>query len=175
VSWYSLIWRHHAIPKQALILWLAVNNRLTTGDRLFAWGFKGDTSCVFCKGMNECRDHIFFSCGFSSRIWKACFQRCDILILPNSWEDLIADGSKKWKTKTLLGAICRLILSSVVYSLWMARNEIKFGSHPKTEEQILKQIFWEIRSRISGKGKFPKTMENVHLCHKWNIDVDILI
>jgi hypothetical protein len=60
VSWYSLIWHHHAIPKQAFILWLAVNNRLTTGDRLLAWGFKGDTSCVFCRGMTECRDHIFF-------------------------------------------------------------------------------------------------------------------
>lgn len=59
VSWYSLIWRYHAILKQAFIPWLSVNNRLTTGDRLLAWGFKGDASCVFCKGMTECRDHIY--------------------------------------------------------------------------------------------------------------------
>jgi hypothetical protein len=30
--WFGII--KHAIPKQAFILWLAVNNRLTTGDRL---------------------------------------------------------------------------------------------------------------------------------------------
>jgi hypothetical protein len=51
---------------------------------------------------------------------------------------------------------------------------IKFGGQPKTEEQILKFIFWEIRCRISGRGKFSKTMENIRLCQSWNIDVHAL-
>jgi sulfatase maturation enzyme AslB (radical SAM superfamily) len=31
-----------------------------------------------------------------------------------------------------------------------------------------------VRFRVSGKGKFKKTLENINLCHKWNIDVNIL-
>jgi len=31
------------------LLWLAIQNRLTTGDRLVAWGYKGDTRCMFCR------------------------------------------------------------------------------------------------------------------------------
>jgi hypothetical protein len=73
-----------------------------------------------------------------------------------------------------MGTICRLILSSAVYWIWRARNELKVGGQPLTEEQVLKQIFWAVRCRVSGKGKFPKTMENIILCHKWNIDTCIL-
>jgi hypothetical protein len=46
VEWWSLVWFHYAIPKQAFLLWLTLHNRLTTGDRLLSWGFNGDTQCV---------------------------------------------------------------------------------------------------------------------------------
>jgi hypothetical protein len=49
VEWWSLVWLNFDIPKQAFLLWLIVQNRLTTGDRLLTWGFKGDTQCVFCR------------------------------------------------------------------------------------------------------------------------------
>jgi len=56
VDWWHLVWFPHAIPKQAFILWLTMHNRLSTGDRLLAWG-----KCVFCRNSIESRDHIFFS------------------------------------------------------------------------------------------------------------------
>jgi hypothetical protein len=34
VDWWHLNWYPHAISKHALVLWLAVQNRLITGDRL---------------------------------------------------------------------------------------------------------------------------------------------
>jgi hypothetical protein len=83
-------------------------------------------------------------------------QRCNILNSPTSWDDMISVGCSDWKEKTCLGTICRLILSSTVYSIGRERNEIKFGDQPKTEEQILKIIFWEIRYRVFGKRKFQE-------------------
>jgi hypothetical protein len=43
------------------------------------------------------------------------------------------------------------------------------------EEQILRLIFWEVRNRISGRGKFIKNGENMDLCRLWNIDEGILV
>jgi hypothetical protein len=37
VIWWPLVWHKYAIPKQAFILWLAMHNRLTTGDRMLTW------------------------------------------------------------------------------------------------------------------------------------------
>jgi hypothetical protein len=42
VDWWHVVWFPFAIPKHAFIIWLVVQNRLTTGDRLLAWGFQGD-------------------------------------------------------------------------------------------------------------------------------------
>lgn len=108
------------------------------------------------QGIIESCDHLFFQCSFSSRIWRTCMRHCSILNPPLDWHDVIDEGCSKWKTKKLLGVLCRLLLSSVVYHIWRARNEIKFQGRPKTKDQILRAIFWEVRTRITGKGKFKK-------------------
>jgi hypothetical protein len=70
---------------------------------------------------------------------------------------------------------CRLVLSSTVYSLRRARNEIKYHGYPKIEVQILKMIFSKVCSRISGKGKSKKNKENVSICQNWNVDDTVLV
>jgi hypothetical protein len=175
VDWWPLIWFPHAILKQAFLMWLAVKNRLTTGDRLLAWGYNGDTQCVFFRHGIESRNHLFFQCSFSSRVWQNCMHRCNIDVPVFDWPSVIATGCVQWKTKRLRGVLCRLALSSVVYHLWKARNEIRHQGRPKTEEQLLRSIYWEIRSCISGKGRFSKTKENFVLCLNWNIPFDVLV
>jgi hypothetical protein len=175
VIWWSLIWFPYAIPKQAFLLWLAVRNRLTTGDRLLVWGYKGDTQCGFCRHGLESRDHLFFRCSFSSRIWKNCMQRCNIENPDIDWLNVMDTGCRQWKTKRMWGVLCRLVLQSAVYHLWRARNEIKHNGCPKTEEQVLRSIYWDVRFRFSGNGRFAKTRESVNLCLNWNISFSVLV
>jgi hypothetical protein len=51
----------------------------------------------------------------------------------------------------MFGVVCRLVLSSTMYGLWRTCNEVQHVGHPRKEEQILKHIFWEVRSRVVGK------------------------
>jgi hypothetical protein len=154
---------------------LLCTTRLSTSDLLLTWGYTGDSKCVFCHSVIESRDHLFFSCSFSSRIWKTCMQRYYPFVLSTDWHAVISEGCSRWKTKALMGVLCRLILSSTVYGIWHARNAIKHSGQPKTEEQILKSIFWQVRSRISGKEKFKKNAENIRICHCWNLDSNLLV
>jgi hypothetical protein len=71
----------------------------------------------------------------------------------------------------MLGVLCRLVFGYVVYGL---RKAIRFCGVPSTEEQILKRIFWEVRTRIYGKGSFKKTRENVLICQIWNLNDSVL-
>jgi len=59
VEWWHFIWFPCAIPKHAFILWLVVQNRLTS-DRLLVWGFNGHPLCGFCHHVVESRNHLFF-------------------------------------------------------------------------------------------------------------------
>ncbi|XP_059440872.1 uncharacterized protein LOC132173392 [Corylus avellana] len=174
VTWWKLVWFPLAIPKQAFILWLAMKDRLLTGERLLKWGYKGEVQCCFCHSQLETRDHIFFECSFSSRVWKYCMFRCKIDMPPVIWDDLVQLGCNKWGKNSLKCLICQLVLGSVVYNLWRTRNELRHDGVPKTEKQLLKQIFWEIRARIAVKRGFPRTRENLLLCSLWNLPFAIL-
>ena len=143
VLWCKRVWFPLAIPKQAFILWLAMRDRLTTGERLLKWGYQGNVQCWFCHNQMETRDHLFFECSFSSRIWNFCMARCRVDI-PVVWDDIVQQGCSSWFHKSLKCLICRLVLSSTVYNLWLTRNELVHAGQPCTEEQILKKIFWEV-------------------------------
>jgi len=90
------------------------------------------------------------------------------------WQVMLIEGCRNWKKKTMLGVLCRLVFGFAMYGLWKARNAIQYCGVPSFEEQILKRIFWEVRTRISGKGSFKKTRENVQICQLWNLDDSVL-
>jgi hypothetical protein len=90
------------------------------------------------------------------------------------WNDIVQLGCNSWGKKTLHGLICRLVFGFVVYNIWHIKNEFRHDDVPKTEEQLLKHIFSEIRSRVAGVKVFPKTRENILLCSLWNLPVGIL-
>jgi len=52
---------------------------------------------------------------------------------PTSWEDVISKILQQWRKKSLNVNVCRLVFGSTMYNIWRNRNEIKHGSHPKTE------------------------------------------
>jgi hypothetical protein len=94
------------------------------------------------------------------------------------WEEVMSLGSRNWKGNSLHATLCKLVFSSLVYnlwSLWNSMNEIKHNRHPKTGEQLLKVIFWEVRSKILENEKFLKFRGNVVLCQAWNIPAFLLI
>lgn len=61
VSWYQGIWFLAATPKFSVIAWLAIRDRLATGERVLRWNPQGDATCVLCNGTMETRDHLFFN------------------------------------------------------------------------------------------------------------------
>ena len=46
-------------------------------------GYQGDLMCSFRRSKLESRDHIFFRCSLSERIWKGVLRRC--LIKKEDW------------------------------------------------------------------------------------------
>lgn len=67
IQWYKGIWFTGSTPKYSVISWIAVHNRLATGDRLLQWNPQENSMCIFCQSAIETRDHLFFSCSFLGR------------------------------------------------------------------------------------------------------------
>lgn len=75
VAWKRLICNNKASPKSVFILWLAIQNRLATKDRLLSWNIPVDGTCCLCQQELETTSHIFFDCSFSKEIWETVLKR----------------------------------------------------------------------------------------------------
>ena len=71
VSWHRLLWSNFAIPRHAVITWMALLNRLPTFDKMVSWGLNVSGTCRLCQQAMETRDHLFFGCSYSREVWKA--------------------------------------------------------------------------------------------------------
>ena len=49
VSWHKLQWSSHNIPRHAVVVWMAILNRLPTKDRLIDWAMEIIGICSIVK------------------------------------------------------------------------------------------------------------------------------
>jgi len=92
-SWYKGVWFPYSTPKYSFILWLAIHNRLSTGDRIKTWNSGQQVACNFCNDAEETRNHLFFSCRYSSEVWENLAQRLLSTDYSSHWNHLIAKES----------------------------------------------------------------------------------
>ncbi|GJT88377.1 RNA-directed DNA polymerase, eukaryota, reverse transcriptase zinc-binding domain protein [Tanacetum coccineum] len=70
VSWYKIIWFSQNILRHAFMLWLAINKRLNTQDRVAVWNKVDELKCPLCSVVKDDHNHLFFGCDFSFRVWR---------------------------------------------------------------------------------------------------------
>lgn len=69
-NWPSkLCWNKWVLPKEGAFLWITLNRRILTGDRLKTIGIQGPSWCVLCNNGEETVDHLFFKSRFACSCW----------------------------------------------------------------------------------------------------------
>jgi hypothetical protein len=66
---WSKVWNPQIWPKVATFLWLVVNKRALTWDRVVKRGFTGPSICLLCNQAEETLNHLLNSCPLDSNIW----------------------------------------------------------------------------------------------------------
>lgn len=52
-AWHNSVWFSHETPEQLFCTWLAMKNRLTTGDQTMNWNVGVIGKCVFCDHLKQ--------------------------------------------------------------------------------------------------------------------------
>ncbi|KAG5396870.1 hypothetical protein IGI04_018684 [Brassica rapa subsp. trilocularis] len=145
VSWSSSIWFSQGIPRYAFIVWLAVQNKLATGDRLRKWGIQ--QGCVLCGERDETRDHLFFVCLYSYTVWDRLASRLVGRRINPDWQDMlrfIQTGATNRTDQILI----RLVFQAVVFSVWRERNGCRHQQSLQGTEQMIKAIHKGVKNMI---------------------------
>ncbi|KAG7578924.1 Viral movement protein [Arabidopsis thaliana x Arabidopsis arenosa] len=149
VEWYRGIWFSHATPKYSFLAWLAIKNRLTTGDRMLCWNVGVDPSCIFCREPLETRSHLFFTCHYTKEVWSGLTSKLLSQHFPTSCDTII-----KLLTDKSLGNEClfliRYTFQLTVHSIWKERNIRRHGETPTPSAHLLRGLDKQIRNRISS-------------------------
>lgn len=148
VSWHKGLWFRQATPKFRFCAWLAMHNRLPTGDRMAMWNSGSDGSCILCHQHLETRSHLFFACSYSSTLWKKLTQNLLGNLYSADWEDIVYHLTQG-RISPIHRFLLRYVFQAAVYTIWRERNGRKHGDQSHSEEIIFRMIDRQVKNRIA--------------------------
>ncbi|GJR79997.1 hypothetical protein Tco_0150782 [Tanacetum coccineum] len=174
VYWYNVVWFSHCIPRHAIHMWLVIQQKLKTQDRLRQWdvGPSIDLNllkCPLCDLVPDSHDHLFFECSFSSQVWSKVRVLCGMDAIPPHLSDVVAFIVPLSKGKTVVSIISRIVVAATSYYIWLERNGRLFKKKTSTPGQIVDVIFSTVRLKlVTFKFKKMSTKSRL-LLDQWKI------
>ncbi|GJW64883.1 RNA-directed DNA polymerase, eukaryota, reverse transcriptase zinc-binding domain protein [Tanacetum coccineum] len=150
VSWRKIVWFSHCIPKHAFIMWMAINGKLMTQDRLKRWGIYDMMVCPLCKKGEESHSDLFFECEFARSVWKGLSVLCKVNTNSMKWKDIVDEFCSKPNGKSIWSVVRRLTLAAAVYLLWKERNGRIFRDEEMTWLMLLEKIMETVKMKLLG-------------------------
>ncbi|KAH0734263.1 hypothetical protein KY285_009970 [Solanum tuberosum] len=147
VEWRRLTCNNAACPKWIFILYLALQSRLLTRDRVATWGCVEDVHCVLCGTEDESHNRIFFRCLFSSQVWQKVLCWQSIHREARGWEEEIT-----WVNAQCKGKHARA----------EERNQRIFQKITKTPAMLAKQVAQEVHMRGRTKPRLSYVLQTLN-------------
>ena len=127
------------------ITWLAIKNRLSTGDRMRQWGVV--QGCVFCGEWDETRDPLFFVYPYSYTVWEGLANRLMGRGINPDWHWTI-NRLQRLGEKRMDIILSKMLLQSVIYHLWRERNARRHHQTWTSIDQLRRVIDKAVRNRM---------------------------
>jgi hypothetical protein len=142
------IWDSPAPSKVILFSWQLLHDRVPTKDNFLLRGILPDVSsgfCVWCGDIRESSNHLFLHCKTAFIVWYEIFKWLGVVIVmpPNLFHlfDVLSVAAKSKKAKKGF----RLVWHSVIWSIWLARNNHIFNNvttNPLELVEAIKVLSW---------------------------------
>ncbi|CAL1395563.1 unnamed protein product [Linum trigynum] len=136
VQWFPLLWKSFGTPRDKLLVWLIILNRIATLDKVQRWNSAVINLCPLCSSEEESRDHLFFGCAYSKRVLQAMFAGRDVV--GANWEGSLANAISLFRMKNTVSERGRLLWVMVVAELW--RERCRRAGEALSENQLLKKL-----------------------------------
>ncbi|GKA23674.1 RNA-directed DNA polymerase, eukaryota, reverse transcriptase zinc-binding domain protein [Tanacetum coccineum] len=171
VCWSKLVWFSQCIPKHSFILWMAVQERLLTHDRIRKWGNYDMMVCGLCMKCEESHNHLFFQCEYSQGIWSNLQSLMNSNINTQCWKDNVVLISKKPCLNNIWSIIRRLCLGACVYYIWQERNFRLFRDQKREWKCLLDIVCDTVKARLMGLTVREST-EVIKAAVVWNVKMN---
>ncbi|XP_022566691.2 uncharacterized protein LOC111210528 [Brassica napus] len=137
VDWYKGIWFPYNTPRYSFMTWIAVQNRLPTGERILNWNTAAPTACSLRPEPLEIRNHLFYQCKFSEEVWKNLTAKLLSLRYTTDWDEVVRLlTDQTWNSTRLF--LLRYVFHATLSALWTERNGRRNGERSNTLATLIK-------------------------------------
>ncbi|GJW71932.1 reverse transcriptase zinc-binding domain-containing protein [Tanacetum coccineum] len=148
VNWYHVVWFSQCVPKHAFMMWLAIQGKLLTQDRLMKWNKDKNLKCPLCKTCPDSHDHLFFGCDFSKKVWEGMKKKGMFSFGCNGLKDtvvkLVARKFKKRSVEVLIKDLQREI------TIILMTLSLKESGAAVMGSQLSRVLVLEARTNVDG-------------------------
>ena len=140
-------------------------------DKLWYLEEMASPQCRLCHAMVESHEHLFFQCSYSTTVWDAVNRKAGLTWPNHSWNALLQWAALHLKTNSSdLYLVARVILASVVYFIWLERNNRIFNQIHKPAFALASDITQLIRLHLASL----QLSSPLSICTKtrWGINED---
>ncbi|XP_074267095.1 uncharacterized protein LOC141590398 [Silene latifolia] len=148
VGWYRAIHDRAVLPKHAVIVILACQNKLYAIDNLQHRGFCFANRCVLCEKEEETTAHLFFACSFSSWVWVAAYRRMGHFDPPNTLPQVLRWFALYNRGAAIGKAMRRCLLACTIYLIWRERNDRIFQDKRTDPQALSQKICYVVSTRM---------------------------
>ncbi|WVZ85537.1 hypothetical protein U9M48_032454 [Paspalum notatum var. saurae] len=140
------VWRTWAPLRCKFFVWLAIKNRVWTGDRLAKRGLPHPATCPLCDQAEETIQHILVSCVFAWQIWTLILNELGLLTMApqpgcTRFSNWWCHSIKRIEKNLRKGLNSLIIL--VAWEIWKHRNACVFEGAAPCVQQVRRAVVEE--------------------------------
>ena len=143
--WFSFVWCKFRIPKVAFTVWLIVQERLLTKDRMQHFHMAVNRTCVLCGLADESHAHLFCSCTFTRSIYASWHWPISAVWNDFSLGNIIVSPG----LRSIEQDMSNLFVSVVLYSVWRERNSRIHSLSSRDAASLIDEVKSTVRSKLS--------------------------
>lgn len=174
IDWHNILWFSKAIKRQAFIAWPIVQDRISTFNKLSAWGLTMNTTCLLCGHLQESRNHLFYSFTFTSNVWGKILRMCGLNRTPRTWANEFNWATHSLKGNSFCIVIKKLAWASTLYNIWKEGNARLHANSFMCKRHIISSITNDVRFKAASFIGIRDNYRNRQFCTNWGISYDIL-
>jgi hypothetical protein len=139
----NFIWRTWAPQKVKFFLWLALQDRCWTAERLARRGLQHHPRCLLCDQLPETMHHLLLECPFAKQVWHEVLSWLRMTCrIPGAEDASLSDWMAKVKPalpKPLRKGFASASLL-IPWMLWKHRNDCVFDRAQPSTQTLLANI-----------------------------------
>ncbi|GKA91486.1 putative RNA-directed DNA polymerase [Tanacetum coccineum] len=170
VPWVDMIWFALNIPKHAFNMWLIINHKLKTQDRLSVWDVSTaiGSTCSLCDSTQDSHEHLFFICPFSNTVWSHMKSKAGLDRVSHDIYAIVDHIGGNASRKSTCIVIAKLVVAASAYFIWQERNWRLFKKTKRSTKQVIECISSSVRLKLLS-CRFKRTLDGVRYARMWDL------